>query len=109
MRIDCFVSFFFWNVFEEVCKCEGKVVGNCLFCLIIVFFSKILSFKFCTSGGGGGGVNVNENMESNFFFKYFLNYEGNVVWKEIYNFGFEDKFYFEVNILEWLKVYFLYD
>lgn len=48
-------------------------------------------------------------MESNFFLKYSLNHEGNAVWKEIYNLGFEDKFHFEANILEWLKVHFLYD
>lgn len=65
--------------------------------------------NFVRGGGGGGGVNVNENMESNFFLKYSLNHEGNAVWKEIYNLGFEDKFHFEANILEWLKVHFLYD
>lgn len=54
---------------------------------------------------GVGGVNVNKNMESDFLRKYSLSRVGNAVWN---NLGFEDKFHVETNILEWLKVHFLY-
>lgn len=47
-------------------------------------------------------------MESNFFFKCSLNHVENAVWRKIYNLGFEDKFLFETNILESLKVHFVY-
>lgn len=35
--------------------------------------------------------NVNQNTESNFFFKCSLNHRGSVVWKETCNLGFEDQ------------------
>lgn len=47
-------------------------------------------------------------MESNVFFKCSLNHVENAVWKKIYNLGFEGKFHFETNILESLKVHFVY-